>query len=65
MHAGQMATLSDVLTHYNQAPRPSVGISEVRPLGLTAQQLEQLEAFLRALSAPLDVESRWLRPPET
>lgn len=52
MHAGQIATLSAVLRHYNQAPAASAGHSELRPLKLADQELTQLEAFLRTLSAP-------------
>ena len=58
MHAGQYATLAEVLQHYNHPPLASVGHSELEPLGLTATELVQLEAFLRTLSGPLNV------PPE-
>ncbi|HET7131341.1 MAG TPA: hypothetical protein VFJ95_03800 [Gammaproteobacteria bacterium] len=50
MHAGQIATLGEVLDHYNRAPPASVGQSELEPLGLSAAQLRQIEAFLRALA---------------
>ncbi|CAA9564633.1 MAG: hypothetical protein AVDCRST_MAG86-932 [uncultured Truepera sp.] len=53
MHAGQFATLRRVLEHYNEAPKAPAGRSELSPLNLTDRQLEQLEAFLRSLSAPL------------
>jgi len=49
MHAGQFATLHDVLVHYNQAPAAAVGRTELKPLQLTEQQLSDLEAFLRTL----------------
>ena len=49
MHAGQMATLADVLEHYNRAPAAPAGHSELKPLKLNARQLRELEAFLRAL----------------
>jgi cytochrome c peroxidase len=51
MHAGQFATLGDVLEHYNEAPAAAFGKSELKPLGLTAQQLTDIEAFLRTLEA--------------
>ena len=51
MHAGQLATLADVLEHYNRAPRAPKGHSELRPLRLKKSELVQLEAFLRTLSA--------------
>jgi cytochrome c peroxidase len=49
MHAGQLATLGEVLAHYNAAPSAAVGQSELHPLGLSAEALGQLEAFLRTL----------------
>jgi cytochrome c peroxidase len=52
MHAGQFATLREVLDHYNRAPKASTGHSELRPLGLSEKELGQLEAFLRTLSGP-------------
>jgi cytochrome c peroxidase len=50
MHAGQLATLGDVLAHYNAAPAAPKGHSELEPLNLDARELKQLEAFLRTLS---------------
>ncbi|MBC8085716.1 MAG: methylamine utilization protein, partial [Phycisphaerae bacterium] len=52
MHAGQIATLTDVVTHYNRAFKAKVGHSELKPLGLSAEQRRQLEAFLLTLSSP-------------
>jgi cytochrome c peroxidase len=51
MHAGQMVTLRAVLEHYNAAPPAPRGTSELRPLHLTSRELDQLERFLRTLSA--------------
>jgi cytochrome c peroxidase len=50
MHAGQFASLREVLEHYNRAPNAPHGHSELQPLGLSEQELTQLEAFLRSLS---------------
>jgi cytochrome c peroxidase len=50
MHAGQIATLTEVLAHYKRAPKAPSGHSEIKPLKLNARELQQLEAFLRALS---------------
>lgn len=50
MHAGQFATLSAVLAHYNTAPTAPAGHSELEPLHLTPTELEQLLAFLLTLS---------------
>jgi cytochrome c peroxidase len=49
MHAGQIATLAEVLEHYNRAPAAVVGTSELVPLGLTPTELQQLAAFLMSL----------------
>ena len=60
MHAGQLATLGDVIDHYVKAPDAALGPdgmvhklginSELRPLQLTAQERQDLIAFLGALS---------------
>jgi cytochrome c peroxidase len=63
MHAGQFATLSEVLDHYNQAPAAPGGHTELRKLKLNAQELRQLEAFLRALSGGIDAPPEFLRAP--
>ena len=49
MHAGQYATLSAVISHYDRAPRAPHGSSQLRPLRLTAAERRQIEAFLRSL----------------
>jgi cytochrome c peroxidase len=53
MHAGQFATLSEVLRHYSRAPEAPGGHSELRPFNLSDQELIQLEAFLGSLSGPI------------
>ncbi|MBI5278415.1 MAG: cytochrome-c peroxidase [Burkholderiales bacterium] len=63
MHAGQLATLKDVLEHYNRAPAAPAGHSELKPLGLSQAELRQLEAFLGTLSGPVNAEAKWLRSP--
>lgn len=52
MHAGQHATLAEVVAHYDRAPSAPAGHSELGPLKLSARQRAQLEAFLGTLSAP-------------
>lgn len=52
MHAGQFATLDEVLDHYNRAPASPDGHSELEPLHLTETEKQQIIAFLRTLSAP-------------
>ncbi len=65
MHAGQFATLGEVLDHYNQAPTRlgPTGHTDILPLGFSANELAQIEAFLASLSAPLDVAPELLGPP--
>jgi cytochrome c peroxidase len=63
MHAGQFARLSDVLAHYNQAPAAPDGHTELEPLKLNAQQLRQIEAFLRALSGGIAAPPEFLAAP--
>ncbi len=53
MHAGQLATLAEVVAHYDRAPRAPAGHSELKPLRLSSQERRQLEAFLRTLSGPV------------
>ena len=49
MHAGQFATLREVLEFYrSQADNPELGHK-----GLTDKELDQLEAFLRTLNSPV------------
>jgi cytochrome c peroxidase len=63
MHAGQFATLDQVLDHYNRAPAAPAGHSELEPLGLSERELAQLAAFLRTLSGPLATAPEWLAAP--
>lgn len=52
MHKGQIATIKEVLQHYNAAPDAMIGHNEAKPLGLSRRELGQLEAFLGTLAAP-------------
>ena len=54
MHKGQLATLADVLEHYNEAPDAMIGHNEAEPLGLNESELQQVEAFLNTLAAPVE-----------
>lgn len=64
MHAGQFDTLEQVLDHYNTAPEAPAGHSELQPLNLTEEQLEQIIAFLQTLNSPVNADARWLQAPE-
>ena len=54
MHKGQLATLADVLEHYNGAPDAMIGHNEAEPLSLSKRELQQVEAFLNTLAAPVE-----------
>ncbi|HEX6364329.1 MAG TPA: cytochrome-c peroxidase, partial [Albitalea sp.] len=55
MHAGQLATLREVLRHYASAPDAAVGQSELKHLKirLGEAEMDQLESLLRAFSGPV------------
>jgi cytochrome c peroxidase len=53
MHKGQFNTLAETLRHYNEAPLAMIGHNEAKPLGLSGRKLQQIEAFLGSLAAPL------------
>lgn len=64
MSAGQFGSLSEVLAHYNAASdRSAIGHSDRQPLGLSAAELAQLEAFLRGLDGPIAAPASLLGPP--
>jgi cytochrome c peroxidase len=50
MHDGRFKTLREVLQHYNNAPKAEIGSSKLIPLGLSDQQLSDIEAFLQTLN---------------
>ncbi len=51
MHDGSEATLRDVVEFYNRGGRPNPQLSkEIRPLGLSARDVDDLVAFLEALT---------------
>jgi cytochrome c peroxidase len=60
MHAGQLTSLEAVLDHYNRAPDAPAGHSELHPLNLNEKQIQQLIAFLKALTGPIDIAPEWL-----
>jgi cytochrome c peroxidase len=63
MHAGQFATLADVVAHYDRAPAGPFGHTELEPLRLTGDERRQIEAFLRTLSSPLAAPPGYLDAP--
>lgn len=63
MHAGQIASLTNVIAHYNAAASAPFGHSELKPLHLSATEQRQLVAFLQTLSGPLSAPSGYLDAP--
>jgi cytochrome c peroxidase len=64
MHAGQFATLEEVLQHYNRAAAAPAGHSELEPLNLTSTELDQLVAFLSSLTGPISAPPLVTEPDE-
>jgi cytochrome c peroxidase len=54
IHAGQIASLHDVVRHYVAASQAAVGHTERNPLALSAQDVADLVAFLGSLSSPIE-----------
>ena len=52
MHDGSLATLREVVEFYNAGGNPKAPNVDrrIRPLGLTAEEIDTLVAFLEALS---------------
>lgn len=63
MHGGQIASLEDVIRHYNDAPVSMLSHNEAKPLSLRPVEQRQLLSFLRTLSAPLATAGKWLSAP--
>jgi cytochrome c peroxidase len=64
MHAGQFADLDAVLDHYNRAPPAAIGATNLEPLGLGADDLAALKAFLGTLVSPPETSENYLTPPD-
>ena len=63
MHAGQIATLEEVIDHYVAADIAVIGHNEAKPLNLRAIEKRQLRAFLDALNGDLATDEQWLNAP--
>lgn len=63
MHTGQIASLEDVIEHYNNAPTSMLSHNEAKPLGLRSVERRQLQSFLQTLTSPLATASKWLSAP--
>lgn len=63
MHAGQFASIGEVIRHYVKAPAATVGHTELahgepghtqrKPIQLSEQEIQEVAAFLATLSAPI------------
>lgn len=53
MHAGQLASLNDVVRHYANAPESAAGHSELKPINLSDQEVQDVNAFLHTLSGSI------------
>jgi cytochrome c peroxidase len=53
MHAGQFATLEDVMRHYSKPPSAMIGESELKTLDLSETEHQDLISLLRALTSPV------------
>ena len=65
MHAGQLASLEQVVAHYSEAPAAPFGHSELKPLHLSSAEQRELAAFLRTLSGPIVAPAGYLEAPST
>ncbi len=63
MHAGQFASLAEVVQHYNDAPIAPLGYSELKALHLSATERRQIIAFLGTLSGSLSAPTGYLAAP--
>ncbi len=63
MHAGQFATLEEVVAHYDRAPKAPAGESELERLKLSDREKRQLVAYLRTLSGGTRADPGLLAPP--
>lgn len=61
MHAGQIATLEEVVRHYANAPRAAIGRNERQPVMLTPSELADLVSFLHTLDSAIEERPRLAR----
>jgi cytochrome c peroxidase len=50
MHGGEVASLTEVVHHYNKAPQAATGRSELKPLQLSENEVREQVAFLGVLN---------------
>ena len=64
MHSGLFPRLADVLRYYNHPLQRAGDHLDIVPLDMFPHELEQLEAFLMTLDGGINVDQKWLQPPE-
>ncbi|MBS1537215.1 MAG: cytochrome-c peroxidase [Bacteroidetes bacterium] len=63
MHDGSIATLEQVIEHYNSGGKPNVHKSSlVKPLNLTIQEKEDLLSFLKSLTDEQFIQNKIFKP---
>lgn len=64
MHAGQYASLRDVIEHYNTPPPARFRRSELfLQVDLTETEMDMLEAFLKSLDSDIISDRKYLKSP--
>jgi len=63
MHAGQMATLEDVVRHYASAPQAVIGRNERQPVQLSASEVSDLASFIHTLDSAIEERAPGTRFP--
>jgi cytochrome c peroxidase len=63
MDTGQFATLEEVIAHYNMAPAAPAGHSEIVPLNLSQEEMQQLVSFLGTLTGPINADPAGMAAP--
>lgn len=58
MHAGQKATLADVIQHYREAPAAALGHSELKRIEMSDREAQDLAAFMATLSGAIREQGR-------
>ncbi len=64
MHSGLFPRLADVLRYYNHPLQRAGDHLDIVPLDMFPHELEQLEAFLMTLDGGINVDQKWLKPPD-
>lgn len=63
MHDGSINSLEDVITHYQTAPKATVGSQELIRIEIDSLEKRALIAFLRTLTSPLKTDQKDLLAP--